>query len=509
MGKRELEILKMVIDMRIAYGLPLVIKCADGINANIFMLDTLKEKTTKEIFEMIPNYGPDSVMSSEETRVLVEDRPMLMNASTRRDYKANEEVCKVFKTIKHITANVEPPAGLCFFTTASFLFGAVGTKGKTAALAIDLSETEAYVMNSLGRGAIKPKEKQFVDYYGYKVSKELREMIAGAELDVLSGAEENLIDALALRIILDENDGSRILKTLPNISKLAEKHDGLGLDLMLEDDVEAPAKTNPKSNVAASAPGVNRVAIEAALEEFSELENLNKKMRDYKPALAGREDILERLQEALCRKEKKNVMLVGDGGVGKTAIVEYLAEMLNENKALQRLCGKTIYQLHTSRLVANGAKYVGEVQKRFYAMIGAVKKAGDVILFADEIHTMPGAGKCEGGGDSVGQMIKPDIARGEISLIGATTTEEYEKYVASDQAFIRRFTVIRIEEPTVELTKKMLKAQVPRYMEDYNTKISDELIGLIVEGAAKIKSRRFPDKAIDALDVACVKATKN
>ncbi|MCL2771702.1 MAG: ATP-dependent Clp protease ATP-binding subunit, partial [Firmicutes bacterium] len=116
---------------------------------------------------------------------------------------------------------------------------------------------------------------------------------------------------------------------------------------------------------------------------------------------------------------------------------------------------------------------------------------------------------CEGGGDSVGQMIKPDIARGEISLIGATTTEEYEKYVASDQAFIRRFTVIRIEEPDIELTKKMLAAQSPRYMQDYNTKISDELIGLIVEGAAKIKSRRFPDKAIDALDVACVKATKN
>ena len=216
----------------------------------------------------------------------------------------------------------------------------------------------------------------------------------------------------------------------------------------------------------------------------------------------GRDKEIERVIRVLSRKSKNNPCLIGEAGVGKTAIVEGLAERIAKGDVPPSLSDKTIISLDLTSIVA-GAKYRGDFEERIKSIIAEVIKHKDIILFIDEIHTIVGAGAAEGAIDA-SNILKPQLARGDVQLIGATTYEEYRRYIEKDAALERRFQPIEILEPTIEETIDMLSALKDRYEKHHNVEISDEAIRECVTLSTKYVSDRFlPDKAIDILDEAC------
>jgi ATP-dependent Clp protease ATP-binding subunit ClpB len=241
-------------------------------------------------------------------------------------------------------------------------------------------------------------------------------------------------------------------------------------------------------------------------EEKSPLErfgvNLTQMAREGKlDPVIGREREINQVIEVLLRRTNNNPVLVGDPGVGKTAIVEGLAQRIVNKEVPPELQDKEIWAIDMATLLA-GSKYRGEFEERLKALLEEVKEKGNVILFIDEIHTIVGAGKAEGAVDA-GNIMKPALARGEIRVIGATTVDEYRKYIEKDPALERRFQPIYVEEPTLEETLDILKGLRQKLEKHHKVKISDEAI----EAAAKLTKRfvsfrKLPDKAIDALDQA-------
>ena len=244
-------------------------------------------------------------------------------------------------------------------------------------------------------------------------------------------------------------------------------------------------------------------------EEISETETLDKFSRDM-TALAkqgkfdpivGREQEIERIIRILSRRTKNNPCLMGDPGVGKTAIVEGLAQKISDGNVPDTLRHKRILSLDLSAMVA-GSKYRGEFEERMKTALEDVKAAGNIILFIDEIHTVIGAGAAEGAIDA-SNILKPALARGEIQLIGATTLEEYRKHIEKDAAFERRFQPVRVEEPTEAVAVQMLTALKDPYEMHHRVRISDEAIAAAVRLSARYVTERFlPDKAIDLIDEA-------
>lgn len=240
------------------------------------------------------------------------------------------------------------------------------------------------------------------------------------------------------------------------------------------------------------------------LDKISELRNLN--MCGANQDIVGRDAELNFMISVLSRKDKANPLLIGEPGVGKTALVEKLAGMIQQNQvpSLKDAC---IYELHLNSLVA-GTKYRGDFEEKLQNIIRLLEKYPNVILFIDEIHLMIGAGKSEGSID-VSSVLKPYLARGVIKCIGATTIEEYEMYIEKDRALERRFQVITIREPDVEDTMKMLKAKKKEYEDFHTVKIQEKVLEQIVKYCAYyMPQRKFPDKAIDVLDLACVGAKR-
>jgi len=218
----------------------------------------------------------------------------------------------------------------------------------------------------------------------------------------------------------------------------------------------------------------------------------------------GRDEETERVIQILSRKTKNNPCLIGEPGVGKTAIVEGLATRIAEGRVPPSLSASRILSIDIPSMIA-GAKYRGEFEDRMKGVIAEAQKSPDVILFIDEIHVIVGAGAAEGAVDAA-NILKPSLARGEIRLIGATTPDEYRKYIEKDTALERRFQSVSVEEPSIPASIDILKGLRPRYEEHHHLKISDSAIESAVKLSARYVSDRFlPDKAIDVIDEAAAK----
>ena len=240
------------------------------------------------------------------------------------------------------------------------------------------------------------------------------------------------------------------------------------------------------------------------LNQFGE--DLTKKAEEGKlDPIIGRQKEIERVLQILSRRTKNNPCLIGEPGVGKTAVVEGLAQKIISGDVPELLKDKRVVTLDISGMVA-GAKYRGDFEERIKKALNEVKKAGDVILFIDEIHTIVGAGAAEGAIDAA-NILKPLLARGEIQLVGATTLDEYRKYIEKDAALERRFSPVTVEEPSENDTIKILEGIRDKYEAHHNVKITDEAINAAVKMSVRYINDRFlPDKAIDLIDEAASRA---
>ncbi|MDY3118817.1 MAG: ATP-dependent Clp protease ATP-binding subunit [Peptoniphilus sp.] len=249
--------------------------------------------------------------------------------------------------------------------------------------------------------------------------------------------------------------------------------------------------------------GEGEEEIENALEEFGY--NLNDRARQGKiDPVIGRKDEIERIIQVLVRRTKNNPVLIGEPGVGKTAIAEGLAQRIVEGNVPEIIKDKEIYTLDVSALIA-GAKYRGDFEERLKDVIAEVEAREDVILFIDEIHVVIGAGGAEGAMDA-SNILKPSLTKGELQIIGATTIDEYHKYIEKDTAFERRLMPIMVEEPSVEDAILILKGIRDKYEAHHNVKITDEALTAAVELSHRYINDRFlPDKAIDLIDEAASK----
>lgn len=222
--------------------------------------------------------------------------------------------------------------------------------------------------------------------------------------------------------------------------------------------------------------------------------------------VVGREEEMYRLMQVLSRRTKNNPCLIGEPGVGKTAVVEGLAQRIAAGVVPEKMKDKRIYTLDLPGMIA-GSKYRGEFEERMKGLISEVESNGNIILFLDEIHTMIGAGGAEGAIDASG-ILKPSLARGELQLIGATTITEYRKYIEKDAALERRFQPVSVEEPSKEQCFEILKGLKGRYESHHKVLIRDEALEAAVSMSERyITDRNLPDKAIDVLDESCSKVS--
>ena len=290
-------------------------------------------------------------------------------------------------------------------------------------------------------------------------------------------------DSIAVRILLDL--GISPQKLYNEIVKVLEED---------EDMTNNDTPQNKKSGSFNSTPTLNQYGTD--LTKSASLGKLD--------PVIGRKKEIERVIQILSRRTKNNPCLIGEPGVGKTAVVEGLAEKIVQGEVPEILKDKRVVTIDLSSMIA-GAKYRGDFEERIKKALNEVKKAGDVILFIDEIHTIVGAGSAEGAMDAA-NILKPLLARGEIQLIGATTLNEYRKYIEKDSALERRFSPVTVTEPSQEETIEILNGLRDKYEAHHNIKITDEAIKAAVELSSRYINDRFlPDKAIDLLDEASSK----
>ncbi|MBQ5316545.1 MAG: AAA family ATPase [Oscillospiraceae bacterium] len=219
--------------------------------------------------------------------------------------------------------------------------------------------------------------------------------------------------------------------------------------------------------------------------------------------IVGREREIERCVQILCRRQKNNPCLIGEPGVGKTAIAEGIAQRIVDGKVPFQLADKEVFLLDLTALVA-GTQFRGQFESRMKGLVDEVKREGNIILFIDEIHNLVGAGEGEGGAMNAANLLKPALSRGEVQVIGATTFKEYRKHIEKDSALERRFQPVTVNEPTVADTVEVLKGIKGYYEKHHRVKIADEQLTLCaVLSERYINDRFLPDKAIDLLDEAC------
>ena len=342
-----------------------------------------------------------------------------------------------------------------------------------------------------------------------KVLKEIQEMLGnGKQIQESLGFTPRSKRILENAFIEARRIGYNYIGTEHLLLAILKEEDSIATKIILELNVEIPQIYNEIAKV------INE---EVDIENNREVKN-NKYKNSQTPILnqfgeditqkaeegkfdniIGREKEIERIIEILSRRTKNNPCLIGEPGVGKTAIVEGLAEKIVVGDVPQNLIDKRIVSLDLSGIVA-GTKYRGDFEDRIKKALSEVKKVGNVILFIDEIHTIVGAGAAEGAIDAA-NILKPLLARGEIQLIGATTLEEYRKYIEKDSALERRFTTIQVDEPTEAETIEILYGIRDKYEAHHNVKITDEAIKSATKLSIRyITDRYLPDKAIDLID---------
>lgn len=335
------------------------------------------------------------------------------------------------------------------------------------------------VMNTVSEEVdFTPRAKRVIEN-SIRESKKMGQNYVGTEHILLSLIRE--IDSVAVRILIDANiDPQKIFTDL--------------LRLLSEDSPANGINDNIKENTNMSTPTLNQYGKD--LTSFAKQNKLD--------PVIGRASEIQRVVEILSRRTKNNPVLIGEPGVGKTAVVEGLAQMIVNGNVPEILKNKRIVTLDMSSMIA-GAKYRGDFEERLKKALQEIKKDGNVVLFIDELHTIIGAGSAEGAMDAA-NILKPLLSRGEVQIIGATTLNEYRKYIEKDSALERRFQSVIVDEPNSEDSIKILKGLKDKYEAHHKVKITDGAINsAVILSQRYITDRFLPDKAIDLIDEACSK----
>src|SRR5215216_5674635 len=266
---------------------------------------------------------------------------------------------------------------------------------------------------------------------------------------------------------------------------------------------QEPSSEGPGGGGSGGKRDVKTPALRAFGRDLTELA----KKGEIDPVI-GRASEIERVIQVLCRRTKNNPVLIGEAGVGKTAIVEGLAQEISSGNVPELLRDKKVITLDLALMVA-GTKYRGQFEERIKAVMDEIRRSKNVILFIDELHTIVGAGSAEGAMDA-SNIIKPALSRGELQCVGATTLNEYRKYIEKDAALERRFQTVKVEAPTVDESIQILQGLRPKYEAHHKAKLTDEALETAVRFSDRYITGRFlPDKAIDVMDEAGARARIN
>ena len=372
-----------------------------------------------------------------------------------------------------------------YIGTEHLLYGMLSCPWVTAwKILAENGADESFVLKYLEQNSGTKKIKTLV------YSDKLNTLLEQAEKEADRLRNEKIGTEHILLAILKSED-TLAIKLLNSMAvNLKKTFVALGMD-MTQAKRELGALSNPKNKKKSSFP---------TLEQYSR--DLTEAAReDRLDPVVGRNAEVERVMQILCRRMKNNPCLVGEPGVGKTAVVEGLAQMIASGTVPEILADKRILSLDLSGMVA-GSKYRGEFEERIKRVIAEVRAAGNVILFVDELHTLIGAGGAEGAMDA-SNILKPALSRGEVQMIGATTRTEYRKYIEKDAALERRFQPVYVEEPTREETIAILQGLRSKYEEHHGVTISDDALEAATDYAIRYINDRFlPDKAIDLIDEA-------
>jgi ATP-dependent Clp protease ATP-binding subunit ClpC len=360
-----------------------------------------------------------------------------------------------------------------------------GIAGKILRNKIDVDTVREIIKNSTGIGeempefiAISPRSKYIVEL-ARQYSVQMGLPYIGTEHILLALIDEG------------EGIGAQIIKSVTNLKELRNEV----IEAIHQNSGEAGDTPNFGGGDAQQSSAGTKT-----IDKYGT--DLNQRAKEGKlDPVIGREDVIERVIQILSRRTKNNPCLIGEPGVGKTAIAEGLAQEIVKGNVPETLRGKRVVTLDMAGMVA-GAKYRGEFEERLKNAIDEIKSDGNIILFIDELHTIIGAGAAEGAIDA-SNILKPTLARGELQVVGATTIDEYKKHIEKDAALERRFQPVTVEEPSVEDTIKILKGLRDKYEAHHKVAITDEAIDAAANLSHRYISDRFlPDKAIDLIDEA-------
>ncbi|MBO5386510.1 ATP-dependent Clp protease ATP-binding subunit, partial [bacterium] len=388
-----------------------------------------------------------------------------------------------------------------FVGTEQVLLGLIGEGTGVAAktlksMGVNLKDARTEVEKIIGRGSgfvaveipFTPRAKRVLEL-SWDEARQLGHNYIGTEHLLLGLIREG--EGVAARVL--ENLGVDLNKVRSNVVKM------LG-ESKPSATAGAGSSTSSSSSSSSSSGGKTKTP---SLDEFGRDLTLAAQELRLDPVV-GREKEIERVIQILARRTKNNPVLLGEPGVGKTAVAEGLAIRIVNAEVPDILDGKKVIQLDMGLLIA-GTKYRGEFEERLKKIMDEIRQSGNVILVIDEMHTLIGAGAAEGAIDAA-NILKPALSRGEIQVIGATTSDEYRKYIEKDSALERRFQPVQIDEPSIDESIEIIKGLKPKYEEHHKLIISDDAIVASVKLSSKYVNDRFlPDKAIDVLDEASSK----